>query len=208
MDIWCEARERYVRGGITQHELARVYSLPLGTLRKKASAEGWAALRAARSSGEMTWDCSAKNTRVSRQLELTDRMLDIIEKALCDKDELYGWIEFWKTTSTGEFVSERMGYLNDERFGRLVKTAAEVFELQRTVLGIHDYRDEISARKLETDADIARSRLEQQAELAGRKLELELLKMENAQESSVDSDDFLAALGMGGGDEDEAEQEE
>lgn len=208
MDIWDEARERYVRGGITQRELAKLYGLPLGAVRKRASAEGWSALRAGRAETDNLSETPDRIARISRQLKLTDRMMDIIEQALSDEDELYGWIEFWKTTSTGEFVSDRLGYLNDERFGRLVRTAAEVFELQRIVLGIHDYRDELSARKLENDADIARSKLEQQAQLAGRKLELELLRLENAQESTDISDDFLAALGMDGDDGDEAEQEE
>ncbi len=208
MDVWCEARERYARGGITHRELAELYDLPLSTLRRRSSVEHWSALRSGRAGGDSAGDHSARNTRVSRQLELTDRMMDIIEKALGDKDELYGWIEFWKTTSAGEYVAERLGYLNDERFGRLVKTAAEVFELQRTVLGIHDYRDEISARKLECDADIARSKLEQQAQIAGRKLELELLRLENAQDESGATDDFLAALGMGEGDDEQPVQEE
>ncbi len=207
MDIWSQARERYIKGGITQHELSRLYGLPLGSLRKRASAEGWSAQRSGRASGDATGDPSAKNLRIARQLELTDKLMEIIERAIGDEDELYGWVEFWKTTSTGEFVAERLKYLNDERLGRLIKAAGDVFGLQREVLGIHDYRDELSARKLESDADIARSKLLQQAQIAGRKLELELLRMESAQEGEA-TDDFLEALGMGDGDEADCEQEE
>lgn len=208
MEIWSEARERYVRGGVTQREVARMFELPLGTLRKRAAAEGWSMLRESRAKELTAENGDKRKIRVERQLKLTDRMLDVLEKALEDEDELYGWIEFWKTTSTGEFVSDRLGYLNDERFGRFIKAASDIFELQRIVLGIHDYRDELSAQKLENDADIARSKLEQQAALAGRKLELELLRLENAQECAEASDDFLAALGMKDGDEDGSGQEE
>jgi len=208
MDIWSEARERYIMGGITQRELAMMFDLPLGTLRKRASAEGWSSLRAGRASGDTAGDSSARNLRVTRQLELTDRMMDIVERALGDENELYGWVEFWKTTSAGEFVSTRLEYLNDERFSRIVRTAADIFELQRIVLGIHDYKDELSARKIQNDAEIARSKIEQQAELAGRKLEIELLRMESALESTDMTGDFLEALGVKDGDSDESEQEE
>lgn len=206
MDIWSQARERYIRGGITQRELSRLFGIPLGSLRKRASSEGWAAQRSGRAKGDAIGDPSAKNVRIARQLELTDRMLDIIETALNDKDELFGWVEFWKTTQNGEYVAERLQYLNDERLSRLIKSAADVFALQRTVLGIHEYRDELSARKLESDADIARCKLMQQAQLAGQKLELELLRMENAQDVTP-TDDFLAALGMEDGEEYDGEQD-
>ena len=192
MDIWKEARERYAEGGITQSELARELQLPLGTLRKRAAQEHWSELRSAGHEG----GASARKMRINRQLSLTDRMLDIIEAALTDADELYGYAEFCKSTSGSEFVCERLRFLNDERFARLVKTAVDVFELQRTVLEIHEYKDEVSAQKNRMDVQLAESKLRQQTELAERKLELELLKLERAQETGCVQDDFLFALGL------------
>lgn len=192
MDIWKEARERYVEGGITQSELANELQLPLGTLRKRASQEHWSELRSAGHEG----GASARKVRINRQLALTDRMLEIIERALNDEDELFGYAEFCKSSSGSEFVCERLRFLNDERFARLVKTAADVFELQRIVLEIHEYKDELSAQKNRMDVQLAESKLRQQTELAERKLELELLKLERAQDTGCAQDDFLYALGL------------
>ena len=192
MDIWKEARERYAEGGMTQAELAKELQLPLGTLRRRAAQEQWSKLRSAGHEGGV----SARKMRMNRQLSLTDRMLDIIETALNDEDELFGHVEFCKSTSGSEFICERLRFLNDERFARLVKTAADVFELQRNVLEIHDYKDEVSAQKNKMDVQLAENKLRQQTELAERKLELELLKLERSQETGCAQDDFLFALGL------------
>ena len=194
MDIWKEARECYAEGGMTQSELAEEFQLPLGTLRRRAAQEHWSKLRSAGREG----GASARKMRINRQLSLTDRMLDILETAFSDEDELFGYVEFCKSTSGSEFIAERQRFLNDERFARLVKTAADVFELQRHVLEIHDYKDEVSAQKNKMDVQLAENKLRQQTELAERKLELELLKLERSQDAGCAQDDFLFALGLTG----------
>ncbi|MBQ4313315.1 MAG: hypothetical protein IJC18_03795 [Clostridia bacterium] len=191
MDIWSEIREQYARGGITQHELAEKYDVPLGSLRRRAAKEGWSRLREQRRSSTTTSDSSAKHTRISMQLAVTDRLLEIIAGALEKEDELYYHVAFAKSSDGSEFVAQRLPMLNDERLGRIVKALSDIFTLQRMVLGIHDYKDELSALKIEKDSH-----------LASRKLELELLKIENSQGApDTAPDGFLAALGLAEGDE-------
>ncbi len=201
MDIWREARDCYTKGGITQKELAEKFGLSVSSLRKRAAAEKWSELKRAQTEAGFRVDAPVRGMRVSRQLRMTDRMLDIVENALNSEDELFGWVEFWKSTAGGEFACERLRFLNDERFGRLIRTAADIFELQRTVLEIHEYKDEVSAQKYKNDAQLAQSKLKQQTELAERRLELELLKLERNQDTGCEPDGFLSALGLADGEE-------
>lgn len=190
MNTWNEIRELYAQGGITQSQLAEKFGVPLGSLRRRAAAEGWTVMRAERSRGSLENDITARQTRMARQLAITDKMLDIISTAMENPDEFYYHIEFGKTSGGSEFVIQRLDALNDERIGRLVKSVGEIFELQRIALGIHDYRDEVAARKVDQDGEIA-----------GRKLELEMIKLENAGgcEEEDTADGFLEALGISGG---------
>lgn len=193
---WNEIREEYIRGGITQGALAEKYGVPAGSLRRRAAAEGWRDTRKSRESGSQS-DPTAVSARVARQLALTDRMLEIISKALEDGDELYRHVEFAKSTSGSEFVCEKLQALDEERAARLVKLMGELFEQQRIILGIHEYRDELTAAKLAQDERLTISKLQQQTALAERKLELELFKLDgSAGEADPAADGFLAALGL------------
>lgn len=202
---WHQLREEYLRGGVTQGELARRYGVPAGSLRRRAAAEGWCAMRKSRESG-LQEDTPAVSTRVAAQLALTDRMIALITRALEDEDELYRHVEFSKSTSGGEFYCERLQALDEERAGRLVKLMGELFEQQRIILGIHEYKDELSAAKLAQDERLANTKLEyqnalaeRQNSLAERKLELELFKLEGLSGGAdPGADGFLAALGMTG----------
>lgn len=202
---WNELREEYIRGGITQGALAQRYGIPAGSLRRRAAAEGWRAMRKARESG-LQEDPAAVSSRVARQLALTDRVMEILARALEDEDELYRHVEFAKSTSGSEFFCQRQQAIDEERTGRIVKLMGDLFEQQRIILGIHDYKDELTAAKLEQDERLNANKLEYQINLADRqnsiaerKLELELFKLEGGS-SAPDpaADGFLAALGLTG----------
>jgi len=200
---WNEIREEYIRGGITQGALADKYGIPAGSLRRRAAAEGWRTARKALECGTQEAP-AAVSTRVARQLAVTDRLLEIIAKALEDDDELYRHVEFGKNSEGYDFVCRRLDAIDEERTGRLVRLLSELFEQQRIILGIHDYRDELTAAKLEQDERLTMSKLSQQSALAERqnsiaerKLELELYKIDGGSgEPDPSADGFLAALGI------------
>jgi len=195
---WNELREEYIRGGITQGALAERYGIPAGSLRRRAAAEGWRAMRKSRESG-LQEDSAAISARVARQLALTDRMMELLGRALEDDDELFRHVEFAKSTSGSEYYCQRLQSIDEERAGRMVRLMGELFEQQRIILGIHEYKDELSAAKLEQDERLALSKLEYQNSLAERKLELELFKLEGScGDIDPQADGFLAALGMTG----------
>ncbi len=166
---WNELREEYIRGGITQGELAERYGISAGSLRRRAAAEGWCAMRRSRESGSQE-DAAAVSARVSRHLALTDRVLEIIARALEDEEELYRHVEFVKSSSGSEFICERQQAIDEERTGRIVKIMGELFEQQRMILGIHEYKDELTAAKLEQEERLAMSKLAQDERLTMSKL--------------------------------------
>lgn len=193
---WNELREEYIRGGITQGALAERYGIPAGSLRRRAAAEGWKAMRKSREGGCQE-DKASVSAHVARHLALTDRMLEILSRALEDDDELFRHVEFAKYTTGSEFRCERLPALDEERTARIVRLMAELFEQQRIILGIHDYRDELSAAKLAQDERLTMSKLQHQTQLAERKLEIELFKLDGAAcDSDPTADGFLAALGL------------
>lgn len=213
---WNELREEYIRGGITQGELAERYGIPAGSLRRRAAAEGWRTMRKSRESGTQE-DPAAVSARVARHLALTDRMLEIISRALEDEDELYRHVEFAKSTSGSEYYCQKLQSINEERAARIVKLMGDIFEQQRIILGIHEYKDELTAAKLAQDERLNANKLaqderltmskleyqtnlaERQNSIAERKLELELFKLEGgAGTPDPAADGFLAALGMTG----------
>lgn len=206
---WNELREEYIRGGITQSALAERYGIPVGSLRRRAAAEGWCAMRRSRESG-LQEDNSAVSARVARQLALTDRMVELLTRALEDDDELYRHVDFARSTSGSEYHCQRLQSINEDRAARMVKLMGELFEQQRIILGIHEYKDELSAAKLEQDERLTMSKLAQderltaskleyQNALAERKLELEMFKLEGScGGTDIPDDGFLAALGLMG----------
>lgn len=202
MTNWNEIREEYIRGGVTQAQLAERYGVPAGSLRRRAAAEGWKGKRKNRENGSQD-DSAAVSARVARQLALTDRVLEILAKALEDEDELYRHAEFAKSTSGSEFFCERLQSIDEERTARIVRLMGDLFEQQRIILGIHEYKDELTAAKLEQDERLTMSKLQQQtvlaerqSSLAERKLEIELFKLEGSGDALPGDDGFLAALGL------------
>lgn len=180
---WGEIRERYAQGGITQRELAAEFGVPLGTLRKKAAQENWSETRRRRSAGAGACDTTAREVRLTKQLAVTDRLLDVIGEALEREGELNFHTEFAKSSGGSEFVCQRLETIDDERLLRFVKAVADVCELQRILLGVHEYRDELAAVKLEQDG-----------RLASRKLDIEMLKLDGGGDDERTAEEFVTAL--------------
>lgn len=185
MDLWQQIREKYAQGGVTHRELAEEYGVSLCTLRRKAAEEKWSSLKKQRSAVSES-ESPAARLRLDRQLAAADRLLEVFMRALENDAEFYTYIDIQKTSSGIEYVSQRMENVNIDRIGKLIKAVADVFELQRIALGLHDYKDELSARKIEQDGDIA-----------NRKLALERMKLEGLADNGAVDDGFLEALGAG-----------
>ncbi len=194
MDAWKNARETYAQGGCTHRELSERFDLPLSTLRRKAAAEHWSRLRKQRSGvGSIDTQWSA-DVQQSSRLSLTDRLMAVLSRVLENDEELYSYAEPQKN---GGYLVERLSIINLDRLIKLTKLTADLFELQRTALGLHDYKDELSALKLEQDKELSSRKLEQELLLSTKKLELELMKLEGVPDEGVD-DGFMEALGLGG----------
>ena len=183
MEIWQELREQYARGGVTHKELSERYGVPLSALRLRAAEEKWRELRKQHGAAGTGEEMPAARLRLEKQLAVTDRMLDVFMRALERDAEFYTYIELQKVSGGAEYVSSQMEIINIDRAAKLIKAVGDIFELQRAALGLHEYKDELSARKIEQDGDIAH-----------RKLELERLKLEGSCDAGMIDDGFLEAL--------------
>ena len=170
MENWSRIKNAYLTGEGSLGQLAERFGLSYETVRRRAAREKWKEQRSSTNDPRIT---------LERQMNITSRLLDIVSSALDDPDELYIWVEPVKSANGG-YSCERLRALNEARLGRLVKTLADIFEMQYAALQIPRYKER------------------HDAENAARKLELELLKLENSMSQDVICDDgFLDALGGG-----------
>lgn len=174
-DIYSEIKKKYLEGGITHAQLAQQFGVPVGSIRQRAAREGWKKQRAQCDDPQ-----EQHRRRLSNQLKICDRLLEVISDALEDPDELFGYVECQKQNGEVVFANERLPYINEARVGRLVKALGDIFELQRLALQIPQFKELHDAK------------------CADRKLELELLKIENASDTAprVSDDGFIRALGL------------
>lgn len=174
-DIYSEIKKKYLEGGITHAQLAQQFGVPVGSIRQRAAREGWKKQRAQCDDPQ-----EQHRRRLSNQLKICDRLLEVISDALEDPDELFGYVECQKQNGEVIFANERLPYINEARVGRLVKALGDIFELQRLALQIPQFKELHDAK------------------CADRKLELELLKIENASDTAprVSDDGFIRALGL------------
>lgn len=120
-----------------------------------------------------------KRKCLARHLSITGRLLDIIEAALSNDDEMYYYIETLKSAQDGSiYAQERLRTINETRLGRLVKTLGEVIELQRLALSIPGYKESSDAHLAGEKERRERETAEQKLSHERLKLELELLKLE------------------------------
>lgn len=136
-----------------------------------------------------------------RHWEIAERLIRIVEKAMEDEYEPYRYVETLKDGASTALDCSTLNALNETRLGKIAKLLSDLFEIQRTALGIPCVKEK-------NDAKNAEKKLSQELHLADRKFELDLMKLEHEyawQESQV-SDGFLKALGAI--DIDETEEDE
>lgn len=127
----------------------------------------------------------------ARHYAIAESIICIVENALEDGLEPYRYVETLKDGTSTVLDCSTLGALNEVRLGRIVKLLADLFDIQRTALGIpcvKEKNDNLNAHK----------KLAQELHLADRKFELDLMRMEReyaVQETQHADKDFLRALG-------------
>lgn len=127
-----------------------------------------------------------------RHFAVADRIIGIVEDALKDEFEAYRYVETLKDGTATVLDCSTLGALNEVRLGRIVKLLADLFDIQRTALGIPCVKEK-------NDVSTAAKKLEQELHIADRKLDFELMKLERElalQESHGENDSFFRALGV------------
>lgn len=162
-EVMAKIHEQFLAGE-THRTLAQRYGVPLGIIRRVSRQEGWKRERDRICCGE-----TAAAERVGEHLRITARLLDIAQAALASDSEMYTYIEVLKS---GGWEVERLSVLNEVRFARMVKLIADIIALEREALGIPQFKEQ-------SDARLGRDKLERDREISLRKLELELMKLEN-----------------------------
>ena len=137
----------------------------------------------------------------TRHFAVAERIIGIVEHALEDELEAYRYVETLKDGSATVLDCSTLGALNEVRLGRIVKLLADLFDIQRTALGIPSVKEK-------NDVSTAAKKLALELHIADRKLDFELMKLERElalQEShDAGNDSFFRALG-GCMDENDAE---
>lgn len=127
----------------------------------------------------------------ARHYAVAESIIRIVERALEDEFEPYRYVETLKDGTATVLDCSTLGALNEVRLGRIVKLLADLFDIQRTALGIpcvKEKNDNLNAHK----------KLAQELHIADRKFELDLMRMEReyaVQETQHADEDFLRALG-------------
>lgn len=127
----------------------------------------------------------------TRHFEIAERLVKIVEHALEDELEPYRYVETLKDGASTVLDCSALGALNEVRLGRIVKLLSDLFDIQRTAIGIPCVKEK-------NDAKNAEKKLTQELRLANRKFELDLMKLEREyswQEINGADDGFLKALG-------------
>ena len=121
---------------------------------------------------------SMQDRVVGRQLEITGKVLDAVERALCRGDQLFRYTEMVKGKECEAQLIEHTGdTLNEKRLFEITRALDVVFELQRLALGIPVFKEK-------SDAEMAKA-----------KLNLEKKKFESKVSAAPAEDDgFLEAI--------------
>ena len=169
-------REDYIRG-VPGELLCKHYAVEPGELRACASAGRWAQEKKLEA-----WRRANRLETLQTHMRLTDRLLSLVSAALEDETELYRYT----ATNKMEFTCETINCINEDRLGKLVKAIGELMELQRETLDLGGYKEKADARA-------AAKKLGNDREAAMRKLDIELMKLE--QSGGGISESLLEALG-------------
>ncbi len=138
------------------------------------------------------WRTKEQRRHLKRQLAVTDRLLSVVEKALCDEKELYRYVQSSKSGAVTGSVCEEKQAVNEERLGKIVKALSELIGIQHEILAVPLFKES-------ADAENTRSKLESDRDISLRKIELELMKVDGGEGQSI-PEQLLEALS---GDEDD-----
>ena len=134
-----------------------------------------------------SWRSREQQRHLKRQLAVTDKLLDVVDKALADERELYRYIQSTKSAGAVETLCEERELLNEERLAKLVKALSDLIGIQHEILAVPLFKEK-------HDADNTRAKLESDRDIALRKIELELMKTDGGESHTV-PEQLLAALG-------------
>ncbi len=132
------------------------------------------------------WRTREQRRHLKRQLEVTDRVLGVVEKALQDERELYRYISSCKNGGVTETLCEERQALNEDRLAKLVKALSDLIGIQHEILAVPLFKEA-------TDADNTRAKLESDRDISLRKLEIELMKVDGGDGQDV-PEQLIAAL--------------
>jgi hypothetical protein len=202
----CEIKEQYLSGEKSLKAISDSCGISYSKLRAVSVRENWREIKKREES--MTSPLFSKEKcknlqeeHLRRHLQLTDKLLSIAEKALENEDDLFIHVEVQKSASAGTaFLAEKLPAIDEVRLGRLVKALGDIFELQRAALSIPAFKEahdaHLTSEKLKIESRLAGEKEEREREIAIKKLELELLKLERGAAGGVCgvSDSLLSAL--------------
>jgi transcriptional regulator with XRE-family HTH domain len=170
---WVEIENEYVtdirKKPCTLKELAKKYNISISRIEKYAAENEWAEKRrkyaasVQKKTAEKTAEIISDELSIvtARHLRVSDKLIDIIEKALEDENELYKYVEKLRQGyGPGEFeesiVVDVKDALNDSKLVNIVNSLDKLQKMQRQTLGILDAKDqhkvEMDKRKM-GDAD-------------------------------------------------------
>ncbi len=157
---WVEIENEYVtdirRKPCTLEDLSKRYKVSISRLEKYAAKNEWSRKRRnyvekvqkkhIEKSAELISDDLSNVT--ARHLRISDKLLNVIEEALEDKNEFYKVVEKLRTGyGPGEFseeiVTETVDALNESKLLNVVNAADKLQKMQRQTFGILDAKDQL-----------------------------------------------------------------
>lgn len=137
---WKQIKREYIAGGTSYRKLCAKYDVSLSTIKRIAAEEGWVELRnqcKAKSATKIVEIESDKNAeRMRRLLNVSDELLDIVEKAV-------------KEVKTGELVLDRSALKS------LSSTMKDIKDIQsiKSKLDIEEQKARIAILKKQAESD-------------------------------------------------------
>lgn len=124
------------------------------------------------------WRCREQRRHLKHQLALTDSLLGIVEKAVGDEREIYRYIVSTKSSGAAGTVCTELDAVNEERLLKLVKVLSELIGIQHDILAVPLFKET-------ADAENSRAKLESDRDIALRKIELELMKVDGSESNAI-----------------------
>ena len=153
---WARIRAEWLKGGITQKELAEKYEVNLKTLQNRASNEGWKEQKGKiREKTEELLTTRIAGARANKLAKLIDAQEDVL-------DALVGLAEMVKKEPS-LLISEKGEMRNAESLTRAIQTAAVT---QRDLHGLKNIDQKFAAKKWREEQKLQRE-LKAQKETGG-----------------------------------------